>query len=58
MEEDIRLLAHVAIEYAPDKSIEELWGASNIQGALKAKGWSDEVITEKYRQILDEFEQL
>ncbi len=58
MEEDIRLLAHVAIEYAPDKSIEELWGASNIQGALKAKGWSDEVIAEKYRQILDEFEQL
>lgn len=58
MEDDIRLLAHVAIEFAPDKSLHELWNGTNIQGALKAKGWSEVVIAAKYRQIMDEFEQL
>ena len=58
MEDDILQLAKVAIDFAPDKSIGELWGGTNIQGALKAKGWSNDVITEKLQIILSEFEML
>ena len=56
MEADIYLLAHVALEFAPDKSFCELWNGTNIQGALKAKGWNDETIAAKYQQIMDEFD--
>ena len=55
-EADIHLLAHVALEFAPDKSFCELWNGTNIQGALKAKGWDDETIAAKYQQIMDEFD--
>ena len=58
MEDDILQLAKVAIDYAPDKSIHELWNGTNIQGALKAKGWSDEVIAAKYQAVMDAFERL
>ena len=58
MEDDILQLARVAIDFAPDKSIGELWGGTNIQGALKAKGWSDDVIAEKFQQILAQFDLL
>ena len=58
MEDDILQLAKVAIDFAPDKSIGELWVGTNIQGALKAKGWSDDVIAEKFQQILAEFDLL
>ena len=58
MEDDILVLTHVALEFAPDKSIGELWGGTNIQGALKNKGWSDEIIADKFRQVLDEFDRL
>ena len=58
MEDDVLTLCHVALEFAPDKSIQELWGGTNIQGALKQKGWSDEVIESRFQQVLDEFDNL
>lgn len=58
MEDDILMLAHVALEFAPDKSLSELWGGTNIQGALKAKGWSESEIAKRYQQILDAFDQI
>jgi len=58
IEDDILSLCHVALEFAPDKSIQELWGGTNIQGALKRKGWSDEKISSGFQQILDEFDGL
>ncbi len=56
MEDDIRILAHVALDFAPDKSFEELWNGTEIQGVLKKKGWSEKVVKEKYGQIMEEFE--
>lgn len=56
MEDDIHLLTHVALEFAPDKSFEELWFGTDIQGVMKKKGWSEEVVKEKYQQIMDEFD--
>ena len=58
MEDDIHVLAHVALDFAPDKSFHELWIGTNIQGALKKKGWDDAVIASKYQQIMDEFDTL
>lgn len=58
IEDDIRTLAKVAIDFAPDKSLKELWHGTNISGALKEKGWSDEFIAEKYQTIMDEFDEL
>lgn len=58
MEDDILHLARVAIDFAPDKSIYELWNGTNIQGALKAKGWDDVVISTKYQQVMDAFDTL
>lgn len=56
IEDDIHLLAHVALEFAPDKSFEELWKGTNIQGAMIKKGWSEELMKDKYQQIMDEFD--
>lgn len=58
MEEDVLTLCHVALEFAPDKSLHELWGGTNIQGTLKKKGWTDEIIATKYSQIMEEFDSL
>lgn len=58
MENDILQLAKVAIDYAPDKSIHELWNGTNIQGALKSRGWSDDVIASKYQAVMEEFGEL
>lgn len=58
MEEDIHILAHVALDFAPDKSFQELWNGTNIQGTLKKKGWDKELICKKYQQIMEEFDRL
>ncbi len=58
MEDDILLLTHVALEFAPDKPLSELWNGANIQDALKAKGWSKSETVERYNRILQEFEQM
>ena len=58
MEDDILLLCHVALEFAPDKSLEELWGGTNIRSALKLKNWEDDEIALRYQHILEEFQAL
>ena len=58
MEDDVEVLAVVAINYAPDKTLEELWHGTNMQEAMKSKGWSSTVISEKYQQICDELKDL
>ena len=56
MDDDILLLAHVALEFAPDKTLDELWNGTNIQGALKGKGWSEEAILEARKKIEEAFD--
>lgn len=58
IEDNILILCHVALDFAPDKSLQELWGGTNIQEALRNKGWNDAAIESKYRQIMDEFDAL
>ena len=58
IEDDICVICKVALDFAPDKSIHELWNGTNVQGVLKNKGWSIEVIAEKYQQIMDAFDEL
>ena len=58
IEDNIETLAAIALMYAPDKSLKELWNSTNIQGALKAKGWSEAEITQRYDAIMAEFEAL
>lgn len=58
MEDNIETLAAIALMYAPDKSLQELWNGTNIQGALKAKGWSDAEISQRYDAIRAEFDVL
>lgn len=58
IEDDIFVLCHVALDFAPDKSLNELWNGANIQGALHKKGLNDAAIEIKYQQIMDEFELL
>ena len=57
IEDNIKALAYVAINYAPDKSLRELWNGVYISGALKAK-WSDEEIAERYRRIIAGFDEI
>lgn len=59
IEDDILTLAHVALEFAPDKSLEELWSGTNIQGTLGKKGWDADRIAVAHREIetaLDELQ--
>lgn len=58
IEDDILTLAHVALEFAPDKSLEELWAGTNIQGMFGAKGWDSGRADAAYRKIFEEFEEL
>ena len=58
MEDNIEILAAIALTYAPDKSLQELWNGTNIQGALKSKGWSEAEIARRYDMILAEFDEL
>lgn len=55
IEDNILVLCHVALDFAPDKSIKELWDGNNIQDAMLSKGWSAAEINAKYEQIMDEF---
>ncbi len=58
MEDSLTTLAAVALAYAPDKSLEELWHGTNIQNALAGKGWEPEEIARRYAQILAGFDAL
>lgn len=58
MEDDILLLTQVALEFAPDKSLEELWNGNNIQNTFKGKGWTDEKISEVHQKIEEAFDTL
>lgn len=58
IEDDICVLCRVALDFAPDKSILELWNGTNMQAALKKKGWDDMTIATKYGQIMDAFDAL
>ena len=58
IEDDILLLCHVALDFAPDKSFHELWEGNNIQDALHNKGWDDAKIQAKYQQIMNGFDGL
>lgn len=51
LEDDILILNHVAIEFAPDKSLQELWHGTGNQNAFKNKGWSPEEISRRYEKI-------
>lgn len=55
---DILSLTAVALQYAPDKTIGELWRGTNIQNALKEKGWNEEQIREKYQAMLEAFDRI
>ncbi len=61
MEDDIEILCVVALNYAPDKSFEELWSGVNVQGAMKQKGWDeseirrrDEMIREAVKELMEQ----
>ena len=58
IEDDIEILAVVAINYAPDLSLAELWNGVNIQNAFRAKGWSDEEAAARYQKICRELKEL
>ena len=58
MEDDIEILCVVALNYAPDKTFEELWNGVNVQDAMKAKGWDDTEIAVRYAQIENELKLL
>ncbi len=58
MEDDIQTLAAVALMYAPDKSLQELWNGTNIQSALKSKGWNETEIARRYDAIIAKFDEL
>ena len=51
MEDDIEILAVVAINYAPDLSFTDNWKGVNFQNAMRAKGWDDAQIAEKFEQV-------
>ena len=55
IEDDILILCHVALDFAPDKSLKELWDDKHLQGTMQSKGWSTAEINAKYEQIMDEF---
>ncbi len=54
--DDIILIADVAINFAPDKSIKEIWEGTAVQGALKSQGLDDQAIKEKFDQVLAAFD--
>lgn len=58
IEDNIETLATVALAYAPDKSLYELWNATNIHGALLSKGWGQAEIDRRYEAIMEEFRTL
>lgn len=58
IEDDIEILAVVAINYAPDKSLTELWHGVNIQNALNAKGWNEEEKEIRFQRVCDELKAL
>lgn len=58
IEDNIETLAAVALAYAPDKSLYELWNATNIHGALLSKGWDQAEIDRRYEAIMEEFRTL
>lgn len=58
IEDNIETLAAVALDYAPDKSLHELWNATNIHGALLSKGWDQAEIDRRYEAIMEEFRTL
>ncbi len=58
IEDDIEILAVVAINYAPDLSLAELWNGVNIQNAFKSKGWNDEEIAERFRKVCQKLKEL
>ena len=55
MEDDMETLAAVALAYAPDKTLQELWNATNIHGALLRKGWDEEEIARRYAAIMENY---
>lgn len=58
IEDDITLLAKVALLYAPDKSLSELWGGTHINETLRAKGWNDDEIAERFARIISGFDKI
>lgn len=58
IEDNIETLAAVALAYAPDKSLYELWNATNIHGVLLSKGWDQAEIDRRYEAIMEEFRTL
>ena len=58
IEDDIEILAVVAINYAPDLSLAELWNGVNIQNAFRAKGWSEEEAAVRFQKICRELKEL
>ena len=58
MEDDIEILCVVALNYAPDKSFEELWSGVNVQAAMKQKGWDDSEIERRYEKIREALKEL
>lgn len=49
---DIRVLCQVALDYAPDKTLRELWHAPNMQTYFLSHGDTKDTIASKYTQIL------
>ena len=58
IEDDIEILAVVAINYAPDLSLAELWNVVNFQNAFQAKGWSKEEVEARFERICRELKEL
>ncbi len=58
IEDDIEILSVVALNYAPDKSLEELWSGVNIQDAMHAKGFDEAEIARRYEQIRSALQKL
>lgn len=56
--DDILTVANVAIQFAPDKSIREIWEGTAMQSLLKKQGMDDAGIAERFAQLMEAFERL
>lgn len=56
MQDDILQVADVAIQFAPDKSIKEIWEGTAVQGVLGKQGLNEDEIAKKFTCIMEAFE--
>ncbi len=52
IEEDLLLISHVAIEFAPDTSLEAIWNGTAMRDVFQKKQWSDKQLQERWEKLL------